>query len=89
MNTMRSPSERRQAATPLQRRLTVFAVVVAISLLSLYVQVLHASVARADSLREVQRTAPNRASPNKALPAMPPGITRLRPNAERADPRGR
>lgn len=89
MNTMPSPSERRQAATPLQRRLTVFAVVVAISLLSLYVQVLHASVARADGLREGQRTAPNRASPNKSMTTMQLGRTGPRPNAERADARGR
>jgi hypothetical protein len=53
-----------------QRQFLLFAVVVAVALLSLYVQLLHTSLARGDELREVQRTAvPTKAT--KAVTQLP------------------
>lgn len=66
-------------ALPLaQRQLLFFAAILAAALLSLYVQLLHHSLARGDELREVQRVAGIRKPAKAAAPGTQPDVIRTR-----------
>jgi hypothetical protein len=76
----------RLRALPLaQRQLLFFAAIVAVALLSLYVQLLHQSLARGDELRELQRSAGIRKPAKAAAPSTPPGPVRARAGADSTD----
>ena len=72
-------------ALPLARRqLLFFAAILAVALLSLYVQLLHQSLARGDELREVQRVAGIRKATKAVAPGTQPGLVRTRNGADRS-----
>jgi hypothetical protein len=66
-----------------QRQLLFVAAVVAVALLSLYVQLLHHSLARGEELREVQRVAGAKKATTATMTKPQPVVLRARDAAER------
>lgn len=84
MTTLRDLLPTRLGMPPAQRPLLAFAAIVAVSLLSFYVHLLHESMALGEQMRERQRSSANQETTKLTLqrPA-----SRLGPNA--ANTRGR
>jgi hypothetical protein len=81
--------QKHAAPSPGERRLLLCAAVVAVALLSFYVQLLHDSLARGDELREIQRTT-GLHKPARTLASAAPGASPGAVTAQRtADARAR